>query len=760
MLKNNDFLDDSSASELQSADDCAIMDTTVTTSQWESHRPGGRHTIPAGVTLSRRDRKRARHMYIEPGRIINDFIEPNKHQYTVPVYQRNYEWSREQCVKLFRDIVQAYRNDKTHFCGMVVHALLCEKKGIYYHVIIDGQQRFTTIYILIKALLDLSDTDATREKFSEVIFNKDKFSEYAVDQQSKLKLKPIKSDNRQLMLLMENRFDEMDKTGGIWENYQLFCDLIRQTLAEGVGVKDIYRGLEKLICAKIRLDPEDNAQEIFERINSTGVPLSLADQIRNFVLMTDADQERLYQDYWLMIERLVNKDQLTAFFLNYLNIKIEGFAKESEAYETFKAIYRENGYTNESILSELLHYAEYYHAFLYGDDSKYSPRVNELLLSLQQLKQTTVFLFLFRIFDDYDRGVIDSAALEKVLAFLLNYSIRRLICEIGSNSLRGLYKTLYARVFAKEQYKAHYYDAVISFFLQLTSKDAMPDDDAFLAALREKNLYRKNALCRFLLAAIENRGKERLCTDNLTIEHILPQNKNLSTSWQLMLGDHWQEDRDRLLHTLGNLTLTGYNSELGDKPFDEKKELLDAVHTKVVVLFEDVRTRERWDAAAIEARADRLAGVILALYPIVPPEYQISFADPRYREYSCEDPEEATHKTPNYYVLRGERVRAVSFADMLRTLIRRLYDSDPAPIEQMARRDERLLPWSHNIMFSYDPEKVSKDSYYLKDTAIYVSQGFSSSHIIQIIRALLDKYEIDRDEFAYSARSGKADDNS
>ena len=178
------------------------------------------------------------------------------------------------------------------------------------------------------------------------------------------------------------------------------------------------------------------------------------------------------------------------------------------------------------------------------------------------------------------------------MTLLLNYSIRRLICEIGSNSLRGFYKTLYSRVFNRPENKQNYYDAIVSFMLQLTSKDAIPSDADFVLALKERNLYRKNALCKFLLAAIENQGKEQVVVDTLTIEHIMPQNKNLSTAWQKMLGDDWMAVRDRYLHTLGNLTLTGYNSELGDKPFKEKKELLadsDDKVTHIVVLYSDVK---------------------------------------------------------------------------------------------------------------------------------------------------------------------------
>jgi uncharacterized protein with ParB-like and HNH nuclease domain len=693
-------------------------------------------------------------MKIGPGRIINDFIEPNKRQYAIPVYQRNYEWSKEQCVKLFDDIVQAYKKDKTHFCGSVVYAPLKEEHNIHYYVIIDGQQRLTTVYILIKALLDMAETDAERDAMKEALFNKDKFDTYDVDVASKLKLKPIKSDNSQLYLMMDGKMDEVDITSGIWRNYELFCKLIKERLEAGMYVKEIYKGVEKLTCASILLDADDNAQEIFERINSTGIPLGLADKIRNYVLMTDADQEKLYEDYWLPTEEAVRRENMASFFINYLNLKVDGFPREDEAYDVFKAVYTDGQYTNQQMLSEVLHYARYYKAFLFGDP-KYGETVNTLLADLQKLKQTTVFLFLLRVFDDYEEHVIDQAELEKVLRFLLNYSIRRLICEIGSNSLRGLYKTLYARVFARPENKLHYYDALVSFMMQLTSKDTLPTDAAFRTALEQRNLYRKNALCKYLLTAIENQGKEQLLTDNLTVEHILPQNRNLSTAWQKMLGENWQADHDKYLHTLGNLTLTAYNGELGDKPFAEKKEKLAEVQTKVVTLYEDVKTCDRWDAAAIEARAKRLSGLVLGLFPTEKPTVSISFADPKYAEYSCDEPDEATYKAPNYYILLGERVNSTSFAEMLRSVVDRLYELDGSIIEGMARNDEKLNAWSQNVMFSYNPDQVNGE-YKVKDTDIYQNVGFSAAHIIRNIAALLDKYDIDHTEFVYSAKITKS----
>ena len=697
-------------------------------------------------------------MVIEPGRIINDFIEPNKRQYAIPVYQRNYEWSKEQCIKLFNDIVQAYKKDKIHFCGSVVYALMKEEHNIHYYIIIDGQQRLTTIYILLKALLDHADTESAKALIEEALFNVDKFDTYDVDTASKLKLKPIKTDNQQLALLMDNKYSEIDKSCGIWHNYELFSELIKKETSHGLTVKEIYKGLEKLTCARIKLDADDNAQEIFERINSTGVPLTLADKIRNFVLMTDANQEKLYENFWLKSEQLIGRNHMTAFFLDYLNIKIDGFAKESDAYDIFKEVFYDSKYTNATMLEEILHYAKFYHAFLYGDKT-YSDEINNSLISLQKLNQTTIFLFLFRVFDDYENNVLSQAELEKVLGFLLNYSIRRLICEIGSNSLRGLYKTLYSRVFARSENKQHYYDSIVSFFQQLTSKDALPDDDSFILALKQNNLYRKNALCKYLLVSIENEGKEQLVTTNLTIEHVLPQTKNLSTAWQQMLGENWQADRDRYLHTLGNLTLTGYNSELGDKPFAEKKELLSEVHTKVVKLYETIKCCDEWNAATIEARAEVLSKKVAELYSVEPPQVIVDFSDPRYKEYSCTNPDDATYKTPNYYILQGERVSVNNYAEMLRSVVSRLYAIDSTIIENMARHDEQLVSWSQNVMFSYDSTKTTGD-YQIKGTSIYESVGFSAYHIMCIIHALLIKYDIEATEFVYSARSNRSVDES
>jgi uncharacterized protein with ParB-like and HNH nuclease domain len=699
---------------------------------------------------------------IEKGSFINDFIDKNLRQYSIPVYQRNYEWSAEQCEKLFEDILQAHRLDRYHFTGSVVYELLKNENKIDYYVIIDGQQRMTTIYILLKALIDVAETDSEKDTLHELLFNQDKFKKYNIDESSKLKLKPIKSDNKQLLLLMDGHIDKMDKTSGIFQNYDLFCKLIRKALEEDstLSVEKIYDGIEHLSCAMIKLEDEEKGkeQEIFERINSTGVPLSLADKIRNFVLMTDADQERLYEEYWLAIEQMLTKEQLSGFFLDYLNLKLDGFTREKEAYDNFKTLFRSGGYTNESILREIRHYAKQYKVFMNGDDNL-GAEVNDALDGLRRLNQTTVYLFLFRVFDDYEAKpqVIDEAELAKVLHLLLNYSIRRLICEVGSNSLRGLYKTLYGRVFNRDENKTHYYDAIVSFMTQLTSKDAIASDDEFILALKERNLYRKNALCKYLLVAVENQGKEKVETGSLSIEHIMPQNKNLSTAWRTMLGDRWEQVHDRYLHTLGNLTLTGYNSELGDRPFDEKKTLLNdpVVPTHITILYQDVLNQDKWDEETIQARATKLADMILKLFPINPPETVVDFSDPRYQEYKATNPDDATYKYVNYYELLGEKVPVDSYAAMVRSVAAKLYDLNSAVIEQMARKNKVFPSWT-NPIFSYDENAIKGAAELKKGTGIYVGTGYSAHNCIWIIRELLKLHNLNVEEdFVYSAKSYK-----
>ena len=690
-------------------------------------------------------------MTIRDGRIMNNFFDENRYQYSIPVYQRNYEWSKDQCKKLFDDILYAGKNEKTHFVGTIVYAPMGEENNIKKYVIIDGQQRFTTIYILLKALYDSVSDQKTKDILADSLFNKDKYNEMTLDSKTKLKLKPIKSDNNQLLLLMENKEDKIDKSTGIWINYTYFSELIQAELQKDskLDAKTISHGIDQLLCARIELDDNDNAQEIFDRINSTGVPLSLADKIRNYVLMTDIDQEKLYDDYWLEIEKLIKKEQMPAFFLDYLNMKLEDKIFEKDAYDSFKLNIGPKFASKENLLIELLHYAKFYSFFLYGTD-KYGPSVAFVLHSLQKLKQTTLFVFLLKLFDDYENGIFLQNELEDILRFFLNYSIRRLVCDISSNSLNGLYKTLYTRLFRNEDNKKHYYDTIICFFKKLTSRDAFPSDSDFVTGIKSKNIYKNGQLCKMLLTQIENQGKELLLIDNLTIEHIMPQNKNL---WQVMLGNNWYDTWTKYLHTLGNLTLTGYNSELGDRPFEEKKNLLEAKQSKVLILNDYFRNCTQWTENEINERANKMSKILLNLLEIKEPKNDISFTDPNYHDYTCDDPDDATYKILSSFEFEGIKVNVSSFADLLRTFAGMLYEKDNSIIEDLARSSSTTDILALSI--SYEKGK-SIESDKIPGTDIYINSHKSAHDIMIIVKALIDKYEIERGEFIYTAKDNRS----
>lgn len=696
-------------------------------------------------------------MKVDKGRMIYDIIGKDRIQYTIPVYQRNYDWTKIQCEKLFNDIIECVRTNQQHFIGSIVNAQVSSNNKIFRYVIIDGQQRMTSIFLLLKALYDMSTNELDKQKISNWLFNEDRYDEFDLSDETKLKLKPIKSDNIQLSLLMNNKLDEMDKSSNIYRNYEFFKTKIEQMFAENFTVRNICDGLESLICAIITLEENDKPQEVFESINSTGQPLTISDLIRNFVLMTDEKQDQLFENYWVKIEQLISKDFMPSFIIDYLNFKSDGFVKESSAYESFKQLFINGKFTNESMLAELLKYAEYYHYFLQGSN-KLSQDVNDCLDGLRQIKQTTIYVFLFSVFDDYFvNRIIDEKVLADILRFFLNYSIRRIVCNVPSNSLRALYKYLYARLFTRAENKEYYFETILSYFYQLqNTKDALVKDDDLTVNLLKGDLYHKNVICKYILYKMENHGsKEIVDVKNLTIEHIMPQNEFLSQSWKNMLGENWNNIHSMYLHTLGNLTLTGYNSELSDKSFIDKKQLLEKANTKIVLLNKDVLTVEQWDETTIKNRATRLGNLFKDIFYIASkPEVLISFKDESYSNYSLDSVDDATGLKPNSYTLEGEVVDIDNFKSMLDSVMKKLYERDANIMERIAKDNHPLIAWSKKPHISYDKSLLIL-SEQLGDTGIFYEINLSAPSKLEMIKGLLNEYDIDPEDFSYSARKSK-----
>ena len=607
--------------------------------------------------------------------MLRDFIGTNKVLFRIPVYQRNCDWSDSNCNRLLDDVYAIIETGDKHFLGTIV--FMAAKSGgfaLQEYIIIDGQQRLTTLMLILKALSVVAQSvgdECYHEIEEQYLHNK------YCDEEFKVKLKPIKTDNRQFLLLLNGKLDEMDEETHIYQNFMLCKERFERWCSRGINPSAVLDALTKLEIVEIVLTKgEDDPQVIFESINSTGLELSNADLIRNYLLMNADDQERLYEDYWLFIEKtLRNKmdySNLDDFFMQYIVYKTSKPVNSRQLYSSFVKLFKDSGYTQESILEELKYYARIFGAFVYGSDI-YSQNINKLLKSLRLLNQTTCYPFLLHVFDDYHHNVIDEATVEKILHFILSYLLRRLVCGVPSNTLRGLFTYLYNRIFKVSSNKKKYYESLNKFLFTVSSKDVVPSAAEFERSLQRANIYGNNALCRFLLLDIENGdGKEVLQAENLTIEHIMPQ--TLSADWNYINP----EEHEQYLHTLGNLSVTGYNSELSNKSFKEKQDIIRE-NSKAVILNSDVIDKDSWGIIDIQARAKRLADIVLARYRIDKVDddsIEFEYID----TMTLDDYDDVTGKKLVSFKLFGETYRQNKFVFMLFDVIKLLDKRQPGKI--------------------------------------------------------------------------------
>lgn len=674
--------------------------------------------------------------------MLRDFIGTNKVLFKIPVYQRNYDWAEPNCDRLLDDIYEIINSGEKHFLGTIV--FMAAKNGgfaLQEYIIIDGQQRLTTMMLILKALSVVAQNvgdDCFHEIEEQYLHNK------YCDEAYKVKLKPIKSDNMQFQLLLEGKEDEMEEETHIFRNYMLCKERFESWERKGIAPSQILDALTKLEIVEIVLAKgEDDPQVIFESINSTGLELTNADLIRNFLLMNAQEQERLYEDYWLRIEKLLRKNMdysnLDDFFMLYIMFKTSKPVKSRQLYNGFVKLFKESKYSQESILQELRYYAGIFGAFIYGS-AQYSEQINRLLNRIRILNQTTCYPFLLHVFDDYQNGVITEKTVEIVLQFILAYLLRRLVCGVPSNTLRGLFIYLYNRIFKVPSNKQKYYETLNKFLFTVSSKDAILSDAEFERALQKANIYGNPALCRFLLLDIENGdGKEVLQADNLTIEHIMPQ--TLSADW-----NHIKPDEHELyVHTLGNLSVTGYNSELYNKSFLEKKKIISE-NSKAVILNLDVVDKESWTIANIRDRAKRLASIVMNRYKIDKVEDDTIEFD--YIEtIALDNYDEVTGKKLVSFRLFGESYRQKRYALMLLDVVKILDKKRPGKLEQLAaesysfsstkRKHAHLNPDGNEMRW---PWKV-KDG-------VYLEANLSASACIRFIGNLLAEYGFDKNEFS------------
>lgn len=538
-------------------------------------------------------------------------------QFVIPIYQRTYSWRREECLKLWSDILRAGRDDavNAHFVGSVVYV----EQGLYQVssqsplLVIDGQQRLTTVTLVLEALARHLGEGEPVEGFSAKKLRNYYLLNPLEDGDKTFKLLLTQTDRDSLTALVQQRPLPVEGSLRVEQNFDLFDELVRGLKGD---LTTLCRGLAKLVIVDVSLNrAQDNPQLIFESMNSTGRELSQADLIRNYVLMglEPRHQTELYEHHWRPMELGFGQEgygsHFDSFMRHYLTVKTGDIPNVSAVYDAFKTYARpviiQAGV--DALVADVHAYAGYYCAMALKREPEKG--LSEAFSDLRDLKVEVAYPLLLELYRDHATDVLPHEDFLSALRLVEAYVFRRAICAIPTNSLNKTFAT-----FGKALKKDRYLESIEAAFLLLPSYRRFPADEEFQRELVSRDMYNQPRRS-YWLRRLENHGrKERVVVDEYTIEHIMPQNDNLPEAWRQALGPDWEDVHAAKLHTLGNLTLTGYNSEYSDRPFAEKRDMVGGFRFSPLRLNDGLAAVERWDELAIDARAARLAALATTVW--------------------------------------------------------------------------------------------------------------------------------------------------
>ena len=565
-------------------------------------------------------------------------------RFVVPIYQRVYSWDEAECEQMWQDIIRAgaRENLNNHFTGSIVYIERDQGSNTSREpdLIIDGQQRVTTVTLVLAALAARLDSLPQDEQEPEPGFAPKKIrglylrNEYeSGDDYFKLTLS--QRDKDALKAVVRNA--PMPETNSrIATNYAYFVDRLNDP---ELDLTHVCRGLDKLVVVDVKLTRGmDDPQLVFESMNATGKKLSQADLIRNFVLMDlpPTQQEQLYEDYWFPMERLFQGDhekRFDEFVRHYLTVKTNSTPRLAEIYDAFKAhafAQEAAGINRDDLVIELSRHATWFANMALGNEP--DARLKRLFTEVDQLA-TVTYPFQLRLYADYAAGVLSAEDFLQILDAIISYLFRRVVCSIPTNSLNKTFANLAAAID-----EDHYVESVCARLLTLPNYRRFPTDEEFEEALKATDMYNVKRRSYFF-RKMENYGrKEEVSTAEYTIEHIMPQNAN--RAWQKALGENWKADHDRYLHTLGNLTLTGYNPEYSDRPFHEKRDIEGGFKYSPLRLNQGLGQLDSWNAVEIEKRAAKLAEQAVEIWPrpdfseSILADYRETFSDQKRFDWS------------------------------------------------------------------------------------------------------------------------------
>ena len=675
------------------------------------------------------------------------FLDGSQKRFIIPVYQRNYDWKKENCKQLFDDLVNVIKERKeSHFFGSIVS---------YAHsrdevVLIDGQQRITTVSLILIAMVNALKKGVVITEDSTLRLRLEDFLVDKYDKtERKVRLKPFRDDCIAFDRLIYSEDADYVQESKVTLNYRYFYDRIVNY--KELTVDELFRAINSLEIIDIELEPQhgDNPQLIFESLNSTGLDLTESDKIRNFVLMnlTPEVQEDYYDKYWNKIEKC-SRDELDMFVRNYLTIKQRTIPTLKGIYPAFKS-YTKIKSDIESVLQDMLVYAYAYKdivSFDVGDEG-----ANEAAKRLDLLDMTVAYPFLMAFLAYAKETGLSGSEIYNVFSCVETFIFRRLMCDLPTNALNKIFATLHDSVL-KNKKETDTYSSVMIYLLENRKlSGAFPKDDEFLNGFTTKNIYSMRAKNKeYIFERLENgSSKEKndvvgnIENGTLTIEHIMPQ--TLSTAWKQALGENWEAIQERWLHTISNLTLTGYNSNYSNRPFEEKKTMKNGFLESRVYLNHYIAQFDKWGEEELEQRKAKLSEMALELwaYPttsFVPVQQEDEMV------FLSEDNGVATNRDIQFFVFRDERQDATTWSDMMMEMTSKLFALNPSILYQEACNKK-------NVWFDTKPIK----GYRKLAEGLYFCPTSSTWTKMSILKNLFKLYGLEEDDLSFGLLPKKED---
>ena len=686
------------------------------------------------------------------------FMEGADKRYIIPVYQRKYDWKTENCNRLYEDLKKIIRNKRSsHFFGSIVSQVVPNGSKIEYHII-DGQQRLTTVTLLLLAMSDLvkeGRVHTEEDNLDQQILQRFIVAPWA-KKDDKIKLHPVHDDRPALEKLF-GPVEDYERGSNLTINYQFFYD---QILKEEVTIDELYDAIGKLEIISITLNQGDDPQLIFESLNSTGLTLQEGDKIRNYILMglSPKDQEHYYDNYWTKIEKATAND-VSGFVRDYLSIKTLITPTINNVYQAFKKYKAEAELPIENLLADLLRYARYYEKLLTCQSGLNNKKLDDCIYRLKRLEIVVTRPFCMEVLRLNQDKKLSSEEVLRIFEITENYLFRRNICEVPTNALNKIFLNLNKEIYRYDSTPSNYVDKFIFALLSKKESGRFPDDVEFTEALNTKAVYQMRGRYKaYLFERLENFGTieskdvyTHLDNNVYSIEHIMPQ--HLTPAWVESLGLNAEEIHSIWLHRLANLTLTGYNPNLSNKPFIDKRDAENGGYkASGLRMNQKIAQKDTWGLPELEERNTELLAYARKIW-----SYPTTTFVPAQKEFdSCTLDDENVDLTGRdivKYSYQNLEQPVTSWADMMEHIVRYIHQKDKTVLSSLAYSQSSITDLTTYI--STNPDSLH--SAFKIDEDIYFEKGSSTTLKLSILRRLFALYSLDPMDLVFYLRDAESD---